>query len=194
MYKICHALLPTFRGLCPLWLGFLNPLSQLDISPFPIYPPVLFVADQQVISNNRSLFIPFLYISTMMCSQSIGRPSCYFSAWGAGSGQASSRCSALCTCKQACRRLNLLLLSHQVLTCGRFWLRLSCAPQHHSATCTSPCTCTCTPTCSNVFCRYFPCTQRVPSSVYMHLHLYLQVYFRYSSGYTCPCTCTGTRT
>ena len=92
-------------------VGFLNPLSQLDISPFPIYPPVLFVADQQVISNNRSLFIPFLYISTMMCSQSIGRPSCYFSAWGAGSGQASSRCSALCTCKQACRRLNFLLLS-----------------------------------------------------------------------------------
>ena len=41
----------------------------------------------------------------MMCSQYIGRPSCYFSAWGAGSGQASSRCSALCTCKQACRRL-----------------------------------------------------------------------------------------
>ena len=166
-------------------VGFLNPLSQLDISPFPIYPPVLFVADQQVISNNRSLFIPFLYISTMMCSQSIGRPSCYFSAWGAGSGQASSRCSALCTCKQACRRLNLLLLSHQVPTCGRFWLRLSCAPQHHSATCTSPCTCTCTPTCSNVFCRYFPCTQRVPSSVYMHLHPYLQVYFRYSGCVPC---------
>ena len=102
----------------------------------------------------------------MMCFQSIGRPSCYFSAWGAGSGQASYRCSALCTCKQACRGLNFLLLSHQVLTCGRFWLRLSCVPQHHSATCTSPCTCTCTPTCSNVFCRYFPCTQRVPSSVY----------------------------
>ena len=35
-----------------------------------------------------------------MCPQSIGRPSFYFSAWGAGSGQASSRRSALCTCKQ----------------------------------------------------------------------------------------------
>ena len=73
----------------------------------------------------------------------------------------------------ACRRLNLLLLSHQVLTCGRFWLRLSCAPQHYSATCKSLC------------CRYFPCTQRVPSSVYMHLHLYLQVYFRYSGCVPC---------
>ena len=55
-------LLPTFRGLCHLWLGFLNPSSQLDISPFPIYPPVLFGADQKVISNNRNLFILFLYI------------------------------------------------------------------------------------------------------------------------------------
>ena len=85
----------------------------------------------------------------------------------------------------ACRKLNFLLLSHQVFTCGRFWLRLSCAPQHYSATCTSLCTCTCTPTCSNVFCGYFPCTQRVPSSVYMHLHLYLQVCFRYFGCVPC---------
>ena len=130
--------LPPYSSFClPISFRYidLNPLSQLDISLFPIYPPALFVADKQVISNNKSLFISFLYIQTMMCSQSIGRPSCYFSAWGAGSGQASSRCSALCTCKQACRRLNFLLLSHQVLTCGRFWLRLSCAPQHPSATC-----------------------------------------------------------
>ena len=34
----------------------------------------------------------------------------------------------------ACRKLNLLLLSHQVFTCGLFWLRLSCAPQHYSTT------------------------------------------------------------
>ena len=67
----------------------------------------------------------------------------------------------------ACRKLNFLLLSHQVFTCGRFWLRLSCAPQHYSATCTSL------------------CTQRVPSSVYMHLHPYLQVYFRYSGCVPC---------
>ena len=44
----------------------------LDIFPFPIHPPELFVTDKQVISNNKGIYFVSL-IHTIMCSQSIGR-------------------------------------------------------------------------------------------------------------------------